>query len=259
MSLSIQPDISIILPLYREEPHLKDCVTELLGLLQLTKLEFELIFVEDFSPDNTRVLAQSLVADLSRRGITARLILQPQNFGRGRAVKDGLRAAKARVSAFMDVDLENQPEAFLPMYQMVAQKDFDLVVGTRVKTNRRLKPIRRICHLAYRFLSQLVLPLPVPDTETGLKVFRTAKVVPILDSTPNDGWFWDTEIVLESHRAGLKVGQHPVVYVRRNGKESTVRIVRDALVYLQALICKSWEIRKKVDRKWITNHTTKTP
>lgn len=231
------PDFSLIIPCYCEEPFLRKNTLELVNLLQLAHFSSELVFVEDGSSDGTAEVLRSLSAELDGQGVPHQVVWHERNWGRGAAVKSGVRQARGTVAGFIDIDLENLPDAILPMYGLVSSGELDLVVGRRITTGKDLRPLRRITHLAYRWLIHLVASPPVSDTETGLKIFSREKILPLLPLTPNDHWFWDTEIVLKSVERGLKIGEHPVIFLRNTEKASTVKVVRDSLEYLVAL-CK---------------------
>lgn len=230
-----QPDFSLIVPCYCEEPFLRRNVLELVSILGLTRLNFEFVFVEDASPDGTRKVLSDLAPELERLGVSHKILFHEKNRGRGAAVKSGVRAASGKIAGFIDIDLENMPSAILPMYTRIRDGELDLVVGRRVKSYSDFNLLRRITHLGYKWLIHQVIALPVSDTETGLKLFDREKIFALLDRTRNDHWFWDTEVVLTAANAGLKVGEYPVIFLRDHQKQSTVKVFRDSYLYLRAL------------------------
>lgn len=234
------PEFSLIIPCYCEEGFLRTNVLRLVDLLSVGRFHFELVFVEDKSPDRTLPILLDLAEELRQRGISHLVLAHEKNRGRGAAVKTGIRNAKGRVAGFIDIDLENSPDAIFPMYGLVESREFDLVVGARIQFGPDLRPLRRLTHLVYKWLIHRLVSLPVSDTETGLKLFRRETIAPLLPLTANDHWFWDTEVVLVAHANGLKVGEHAVLFYRDETKPSTVRIVRDSLLYLRAL----WDYRR---------------
>ncbi|MGZ3695295.1 MAG: glycosyltransferase family 2 protein, partial [Bdellovibrionota bacterium] len=230
------PEFSLLIPCYCEEPFLRANVLRLVELLSVGRFQFELVFVEDESPDGTLRVLKDLVVELTHRRVSHCVIAHEKNRGRGAAVKTGIRAAKGKVAGFIDIDLENSPEAIFPMYGLIENRELDLVVGTRVQFGPDLRPMRRLTHLVYKWLVHKIVSLPVTDTETGLKLFRRDSIATLLELTENDHWFWDTEVVLVAHACGLKVGEYPVLFYRDATKQSTVRIFRDSLLYLKALL-----------------------
>lgn len=222
-------------------------VLRLVDLLSVGKFQYEMVFVEDKSPDQTLGILSDLVVELKNRGVSHSIIAHKKNMGRGAAVKTGVQAAKGKIAGFIDIDLENSPDAIFPMYALIDSQELDLVVGARVQFGAELRPIRRLTHLVYKWLVHSLVSLPVSDTETGLKLFRREAIASLLELTENNHWFWDTEVVLVAHACGLKVGEHPVLFYRDATKQSTVRIVRDSFLYLKALVeYRRWPLKTRI-------------
>ena len=91
----------------------------------------------------------------------------------------------------------------------------------------------------YLRLMQTMIALPLADTETGFKLFRRDRILPVLDACEGRGWFWDTEVMVRAYHAGLRIEEIPALFVRRFDKASTVRPIHDTLDYLGKL----WRFR----------------
>ena len=91
-------------------------------------------------------------------------------------------------------------------------------------------------------LATFILDLKFKDTEAGYKFFNRKKILPILEKTKDKHWFFDTEIVARSYWSGLKIKEIPVLFIRRNDKASTVRLIPDTYAYLKAL----WNFKKSL-------------
>ena len=167
-------------------------------------------------------------------------IFHAENCGRGASVQDGFQLARGKVIAYLDVDLENPIDALLPMYSSIVRGECDGVVAKRLYQSWRVNPVRLVLSLCYKFLVRLIVSLPVSDSEAGFKMFLKEKILPVLPTIEDRAWFWDTEIVARAADAGLKLKEHPIVFVRDPTKASTVRVVRDSYVYLRRLIAFSW-------------------
>jgi glycosyltransferase involved in cell wall biosynthesis len=228
-------DLSLVLACYRDAPHLERNVAVLNAYLASTRLAYEIIFVEDASPDDTLAAVHRSAAALRAQAVTTQVIEHPTNTGRGGAVQDGFLAARGDVVAFIDVDLEHRPDAMLSMYLRIASGECDGVVANRLYEVSRVNPLRMILSRGYRFLLKSCIELPVSDTEAGFKMFKRARILPVLPTVEDRGWFWDTEIVARAADAGLRLIDHPIIFVRDATKQSTVRIVRDSLEYLLKL------------------------
>jgi hypothetical protein len=81
-------------------------------------------------------------------------------------------------------------------------------------------------------ISQLALGFNVSDSETGCKFFKRATASEVVLGSENDGWFWDTEVMMGAVFANLRIVEMPVLFLRQPDKPSSVRILRDTRQYL---------------------------
>lgn len=235
------PLVSIILPCYKEDGHLLQSIDELLQVAKSFDFSFELIFVEDYSPDTTALILKKLETTLP----SSRFIYHPINKGRGAAIKSGFEAASGKIIGYIDIDLEVSPRYISQMVE--ALKTYDVVIGKRSYYYQLSLQslIRNSLSHAYRKLSRYYLKHPFADTEVGYKFFRREKVLPFFHEVKNDHWFWDTEFMTLVHRHHLKVLEVPVEFIRNNKKPSTVKPVKDSIAYLGELMRYKKRLKKK--------------
>lgn len=233
-------DFSLILPSYNEGPTFKKSVQKILKELTPLKERWEIIFVEDKSTDDTRLEVEKLVLAIPN----SRVIYHKKNEGRGKSVVDGILKAKGRICGFMDVDCEISP-AYIPIFIREIKKGNDMTIANRYYEGKFNSISRLLASKVYFKLAQFLLNLPFNDTEAGFKFFNREKIMPILKSTKEKGWFWDTEICANAYMSGLKISEVPVLFKRRSDKRSTVRIIPDSIKYLLKLARFRAEIKKK--------------
>lgn len=225
-------ELSIVIACYNEEMVLEDSVREIDRVLEQIACDYELIFVDDCSRDNTRDILARLCSGNTRR----RAILHEHNTGRGGAVTDGLKAATGEFTGFLDIDLEVHAR-YIPSMMLALRDGADVVTGYRVY---KVQPtfddfFRNVLSVVYRRLVRRLLRLPLRDTESGYKFFRRDAILPVLEQCRNQGWFWDTEIMALAHYNGLSIVEIPCAFVRHPALESTVKPIRDSWDYLWAL------------------------
>lgn len=244
-------DFSLVIACYFEEPHLFANVMALKKYLAATKLQWEMIFVEDASPDGTAREVRKCVQTLTAEGFTASAIFHTGNQGRGATVQEGFLAARGAVVGYIDIDLEHPMDAILPMYLSIRDGSCDGLVGKRAWDKTTIHPVRNIASLAYRLISHSVMRLSISDSEAGLKLFNREKILPVLASCKDPGWFWDTEICDQAERHGLILKDHPIVFVKNPNKISTVHVFRDSLVFLKRLFAyrRQAKVRKDGNRE----------
>ena len=107
---------------------------------------------------------------------------------------------------------------------------------------------RHIMSRGYNTLVRRQTGVPLRDTETGFKFFRRDRIFPVLEQVQDQGWFWDTEIMVRAYMAGLRIVELPALLVRCTDKKTTVRIWRYSLSYLRKLRQFSRAISEKTVR-----------
>jgi glycosyltransferase involved in cell wall biosynthesis len=129
--------LSVIVPCYNEQDNIFDFYEEFIKneeFLKSNDVDFELIFVDDGSKDET-VLR---VKELKKKESRTRLISFSRNFGKEAAMYAGLKAAKGDFVAVMDCDLQDPPALLPQMYKAVTEEGYDSVATRRV--NRKGEP-----------------------------------------------------------------------------------------------------------------------
>lgn len=205
---------------------IRECLAE-------ANISCEWILVDDKSEDATAHHIMRFMEKHEDMAICA--IFHAKNMGRGAAVRNGLLQARAPVCGFLDIDLEVDA-SHIPKAITLIRQGADMVVGERRYTPPLRSIIRRFITWTYRTLVQITLRTPHLDTEAGFKFFRTERIKPIVQATLENRWFWDTEITVLAHDAGLNIISLPVPFVRRTDKRSAVRMMRDTKRAIVALL-----------------------
>lgn len=231
-------DLSIIIPCYNEKKVIRRNTAEIMHVLDNTRCEYEIIFVDDKSSDNTR----DLIISLAKQHPNIRYIFHIQNEGRGKSVEDGMRIASGKASGFIDLDLAT-PAHYIPvMYDKIVE-GYDIASADRyyrLSVDSISIFHRYLLHKAYRLLVRLLLKPKLKDTETGCKFFNTKKILPLLDEIEDQHWFWDTEIIVRaSYKKDLRLIEIPTIYIRKQG--TTVKVIRDSFNYAIKLLRFWWK------------------
>lgn len=227
-------ELTLIIPCYNEAQIIEESLPRLEYFLEMVKISYEIIIIDDCSKDATVRLIQDMIKDMSKN-IT--FIQHSQNKGRGYTVREGISLAKGKYVGFIDIDLEI-PEYYILPALMKLREDADVVIGKRLYTVAFSfsSLLRWITSRGYSFLMRNALKIPFSDTEAGFKFFNRERILPIVKQTENNHWFWDTEIVALSYYKDLRIDDLPVVFTRNLYKTSTVKIFRDTVIYVQEII-----------------------
>jgi glycosyltransferase involved in cell wall biosynthesis len=238
--MHIEPvDFTLVVACYNEEPILEASMGETFRVLDALRWNCEIIFVDDHSRDATVAVIDRIVAANPERRL--RTIVHPANVGRGGTVTDGIRAAAGRYVGFIDIDLEVHARYLLPCL-LALEQGADVATALRIYRFHWRSLDRYVLSRGYRWIKSRVIDVPVQDTETGFKLFRRDRILGVLDACRDKGWFWDTEVMVRAHYAGLAIAEIPALFLRRFDKQSSVHAVRDTLEYLRKL----WRFRPVV-------------
>ncbi len=216
-----------ILPTYNERDTISAAIV---GVLATPGVD--VLVVDDSSPDGTGDIVREIALSEPR----VRLLARPAKSGLSSAYVEGFQIAIAEgydVAIEMDSDLSHDP-AELPGL-LVAAANLDLVVGSRYMPggsvtdwSRRRVALSR----AGNIYARLMLGLPIHDATSGYRVYR-APLLEALIRRPfaADGYGFQVELVLRSHRLGYAVGESPITFRDRAFGESKISnaIVLEAL------------------------------
>jgi glycosyltransferase involved in cell wall biosynthesis len=227
-------DLSLLLACYNEAPLFATSIERIISVLNISRLTYELIFIDDKSSDGTATLIQTIL----KKHPKWKAVYHKINMGRGRSVCDGIRKARGTVVGFVDVDLEVSPVYISYMVHLILTGAYDVIIGERIYRTTFTSILREVLSRGYRWLADKMVATGGLDTESGYKFFHRKKILPILKCTRHKRWFWDTEIVVFCRRAGLRIAEVPVLFLRRFDKQSSVHLVSDGIEYARSL----WEL-----------------
>lgn len=223
----MKPELSIVIPAYNESARLGEPLCKVIDFIALSKLNAEIIVVDDGSSDDTAKVAENVFAKFS--GIASSVIRYEQNRGKGFAVKTGLLGASADIALFSDADLSTPIEEMHKLVEPIKSGEFDVSFGSRALDRSLIgthQPWRReqggkVMNLIIRMMSGLAFA----DTQCGFKAFNMLKFRPLLDVMTIDRFGFDVEFLFVANHHGLRLAEIPVRWNDVAG--SKVSVFRD--------------------------------
>ena len=219
------PQIEIVVPVHNEEAGLALSVRRLHRYLTAEfPFSWRIVIADNASTDATTVIGARLARELPSVSL-----LQLERKGRGRALRAAWSLSDAQVVCYMDVDLSTDLRGLLPLVAPLLSGHSDLAIGTRLAHGARVVrgPKREVISRGYNGLLRCALRARFSDAQCGFKAVRAELVPDLLPDVRDDGWFFDTELLVLAQRRGLRIHEVPVDWV--DDPDSRVRIVRTAI------------------------------
>jgi len=205
------PTVDVVVPVLDEAQTLEANVELLLGYLRREyPFGFRIVIADNASTDGTPEIAARLAAAYPEVES-----LRLDRRGRGRALRTAWLASDADVVSYMDVDLSTNLESFLPLVAPILSGHSELAIGTRLarQAHVRRKLGREVLSRGYNALVHLGFRAGFSDAQCGFKAMRgdvARRLVPLVE---DDGWFFDTELLLLAERNGFRIHEVPVDWI----------------------------------------------
>lgn len=227
----IQPSyvhLSVVVPCFNESQAVKKSMQKLDRALASIEA-YEIIVVDDGSTDGTA----SILDELTKEIKALRVFRHSHNKGYGGALKTGIRLAQGRFVAITDAD-GTYPADRIPDLLARAEDGVDMVVGARVGDNVAFSMIRAIPKAVMRRYCIWLTRQPIPDMNSGLRVFRSDTIRKFLGYLPNTFSFTTTVTIAFMTNSYL-VEYIPIAYAKRVG-QSKISPIIDTIRFVQLIL-----------------------
>ena len=229
--MTARPALDVVVPVHDEEAGIESCVRRLHGHLCANfPYRFRVTVADNASTDGTLAVAERLAAELP--GVTA--VHLPEK-GRGRALRAVWSTSDAPVLAYLDVDLSTDLAALAPLVAPLLSGHSDLAIGTRLHRGSRVVrgAKREIVSRCYNLILRGTLAARFSDAQCGFKAIRADVAARLLPLVEDQGWFFDTELLVLAERGGLRIHEVPVDWV--DDPDSRVDILATAVADLKGV------------------------
>jgi dolichol-phosphate mannosyltransferase len=237
--MTASPQLSVVVPVFNERDNVAPLVHEITAALR-GRIEFEIVYVDDHSRDDTLQVLQALKAEVPE----LRVLHHVAQSGQSTAIRTGVKAARGAWIATLDGDGQNDPADIPKLLEERAKAapDIRLFAGWRV--NRQDSGSKRWASRYANAIRANMLRDATPDTGCGIKLFERAA---FLDLPYFDHMHRYLPALMQ--RAGWKTVSVPVNHRPRSSGVSKYNNLQRALVGIRDLMGVAWLIkRSKVAR-----------
>lgn len=230
----------VIIPTYNEADNIQKIIPEVL-LNTTPENEFNILVVDDNSPDGTAKLAE----DLNSKFVN--ILKREKKSGLGTAYVAGFHYAIKHNYDYvfeMDADFSHDPKYLKSFIEKIIE-GYDLVIGSRYINGISVLnwPLRRLI-LSYMasMYTRMVTGLKVMDTTAGFMCYRVSALKQInLDEVKSNGYSFQIEMKFKFYKKGFKIFEVPILFIDRREGESKMsrKVVYEAYFMVWKLKLKS--------------------
>jgi dolichol-phosphate mannosyltransferase len=236
---------SVILPTYNERENLPIIFYLLDKTFREAKLTYEVVIVDDSSPDKTLEVARKLQQSFGEDIV--QIVSRPGKLGLGSAYSAGLKVAKGERIILMDADLSHHPKFIPAMVQRMdnppaghnnPRRPVQIVTGTRYSRGGGVAGwdwFRKLTSRSANFLADFLLQPGVSDLTGSFRLYERSALEHVLPKVQSKGYAFQMEIIVRARKAGYNVGEVPITFVDRIYGQSKLG-PREVYLFIKGLI-----------------------
>ncbi len=207
--------ISFLFPVYKDEKTVRIVAEKALRFLKSVTDEYEIVIVEDGSPDKSGEIADKIAIEYPY----IRVIHHPSNLGYGAAIRSGLSACNYEFICMIDGDDEYEVDDFRKLIRLIG--NYDLIITFRYK--KIYSNTRIFISWVYNVLLRFLFRTTFRDISTGIRMVRKTVTddVCLASNSP----FVGAELAIKAMLKGYRIGEVGIqTFPRQFGKGSSTSI-----------------------------------
>ncbi|MBP7119588.1 glycosyltransferase [Candidatus Woesebacteria bacterium] len=214
--------ISIVVPAYKQEKFIKDDLVNIIDTLEkgLPELySFEIICVVDGELDNTAREARKI------KDSRLKIISYPVNYGKGYAVRQGMKIANGDFISFLDAGMDISPKGVMMLLAHMEWYNADAVVGSKRHPVSKVNYpfLRKVLSTGYHWFVKLAFGLPITDTQSGIKLFKRSVIEKILPRLLVKRYAMDIEMLAVAKYLGFERIYEAPIEVTFDSRTSAIK------------------------------------
>ncbi|KAF9299558.1 dolichol-P-mannose synthesis [Linnemannia elongata] len=251
--MSGQHKYSVLLPTYNERDNLPIIIWLLTKTFHENNIDYEIIVIDDNSPDKTLEVAQELQKIYGEN----RIVLRPRagKLGLGTAYVHGIQHATGDFIFILDADMSHHPKFIPEMIRLQQSKNLDVVTGTRYAGNGgvygwdlKRKVIRQgsmdelhismvtlVFSRGANFLASVLLRPGVSDLTGSFRLYKKEVLTQLINSCISKGYVFQMEMMVRARQFNYTIGEVPITFVDRVFGDSKMGAM-EIVSYAQGLL-----------------------
>lgn len=220
--------LSVVIPVYNE----KSTLEELIKQVQTIDIEKELILVDDFSTDGSRMIEDKLEKEYDN----LQVFKHTKNYGKGASLRTGFKEALGEYVIVQDADLEYDPKDYYKLLKVIEENENCVIYGSRF-----LGSVRKSMSLTHTWgnkiltlLTNILYNTSITDMETCYKLFPRELIQSI--EFHSNRFNFEPEITAKILKQRYKIFEVPIKYYGRDWDEGKKISWKDGFAAIWALI-----------------------
>ena len=221
--------LSIIIPCYNEQYTIKEIIYK---IKNQSKIDKEIIVVDDYSQDKTRDILQQDLKDVIHK-----VVLNDQNYGKGYSIRKGIEHSTGDCILIQDADLEYNPSDYNKLLNPIINNKADVVYGSRFLGNNERRILYFWHTLGNKFLtllSNMFSNLNLTDMEVGYKVFKS-EVLKNIELKENRFGF-EPEVTAKIAKKNIRIFEVGIDYFGRKYSEGKKITWKDGFSAIRCIL-----------------------
>ncbi|KAJ3163272.1 dolichol-P-mannose synthesis [Geranomyces variabilis] len=226
---------SVLLPTYNERQNLPIIIWLLVKAFTEGDLDYEIIIIDDASPDGTLEVAKQLQQVYGENHI----VLRPRagKLGLGTAYVHGIAHSTGDFVIIMDADMSHHPHFIKDFVRLQQKHDYDVVTGTRYASGGGVYGWdlrRKLTSRVANYLADILLNPGVSDLTGSFRLYKKEVLAHLISVTKSKGYVFQMEMMVRARQLNYSIGEVPITFVDRVFGES--KLGADEIVgYLKGL------------------------